>query len=163
MKKQWLLILGMLPLIVCAQKKDTLTLIDGPDYEETELNIYPSAILSQQPVFPGGSLAMKKWCLKHTYFDWNRAKSGIKGKVYCEAIIDTLGRIYNLKIVRPTGNKTNFWLEKETMRLISSMPPFEPGKYGNKVVNVKYLFSFLYKQDTIKKGTYIPDYTKSRI
>lgn len=31
MKKQWLLILGMLPLIVCAQKKDTLTLIDGPN------------------------------------------------------------------------------------------------------------------------------------
>lgn len=149
MKKGCIFIILLFPLIADAQLQDSVSqLIDGPDYSQGELETYPSAILSCQPLFPGGIKAMKKWCTKHTFYTPGEANTNTIGKIYCEAIIDTTGKIYNPKIVRPSGGQNNNWLENEVICLISSMPRFEPGKYGNKIVNVRYLFTFLFRRDS---------------
>lgn len=150
MKKGYIFVILLFPLIVNAQLRDSVShLVDGPGCSMVELEIYPFAILSSQPLFPGGVKAMKKWCTKHTFYTHREAKSNSIGKIYCEATIDTTGKISDPKIVRPIGRPVNDWLENEVIRLISSMPRFEPGKYGDKIVNVRYLFTFLFRQDSV--------------
>lgn len=60
------------------------------------------------------------------------------GRVVAEFLIDTLGIVSNVYIMRTSCKKALTPLEKEVMRVVKMMPPWIPGKLKGRKVAVKY-------------------------
>ena len=61
-------------------------------------------------------------------------ENGVQGRVICTFIVETDGSISNVKVVKNVDPA----LDKEAVRVISSMPKWKPGTLKGKVVRVKY-------------------------
>lgn len=60
------------------------------------------------------------------------------GRVVVEFLIDSLGSVSNVYIMRTNCKKALTPLEKEVMRVVKMMPPWIPGKLKGRKVAVKY-------------------------
>lgn len=61
------------------------------------------------------------------------------GRVVAEFLIDTMGGVSNVYIVRDNNCKIALTpLEKEVMRVVKMMPPWIPGRLKGRKVAVKY-------------------------
>jgi len=92
-------------------------------------------IVEEMPKFkePGYTNAMD-YIQKNVKLSESTKEKGVKGKVYVSYIVDTVGRVVNVKVVRglePT-------LDNEAVRVVSSMPPWTPGMQRGKAVNVAF-------------------------
>lgn len=61
-------------------------------------------------------------------------ETGSQGKVIVQFVVDRDGTISNPKVVRGVDP----YLDKEAIRVISSMPKWTPGMQNGKKVRVKY-------------------------
>jgi len=90
--------------------------------------------VEEMPQFPGGDKALKKYIENSTKYPEIALKNGIQGKVYVSFIIDKDGKVNDPQIARGVDPV----LDKEAMRVVSSLPKFKPGKQRGKVVNTSY-------------------------
>jgi periplasmic protein TonB len=60
------------------------------------------------------------------------------GRVVVEFLIDTLGNVSNVYVLRASCKKSMTPLEKEVLRVVKMMPPWIPGKLKGRTVAVKY-------------------------
>ena len=84
------------------------------------------------PQFPGGDVT--KWLAKNTRYPMIAQENGIQGKVFVQFVIEKDGSISNVKVLRPVDPS----LDKEAIRVVSSMPKWKPGKQRGKAVRVSY-------------------------
>ena len=151
MKKLDFLILILFVLPLSGRTQDTIRpVIDGPINQESEIEVYEAVTLKERPHLSGGYAALKKWCNEHTLYNRAMADSGIVGRIYCVAIIDTLGKIKEPKIL-PRKTFVSQQLKDETLRLMYTLPDFIPGKYKDRYVTSRDIFVFTYKKDTMEK------------
>ncbi|MFS4467861.1 energy transducer TonB [Maribacter sp. 2210JD10-5] len=113
------------------------------EYEE-EVTV-PFAVIEDIPVFPGcekGSNEEKRACFQakiqeHIKKNFNyppiALEMGIQGKVYVQFMIDTKGRIANIRTRGPDK-----LLEKEAQRIIALLPQMTPGRQRGRAVKVPY-------------------------
>lgn len=103
--------------------KDTSVKLEAKTYFDT---------VDVQPKFKGN---LGEYLAKNV-----RIPKGVtpKGKINTQFWIDTLGRVSGVEIVdnEPRAPKTP--LEKEIVRVVKSMPRWEPGQYKGRKVTVKY-------------------------
>jgi TonB family protein len=57
-----------------------------------------------------------------------------QGRVFVTFIVNTLGDVTNIKVVKGLGSG----LDEETVRAVGALPRFSPGKQGGRPVNVSY-------------------------
>ena len=98
--------------------------IDGEIYENVE----------QMPAFPGGQEAFFNYICKNVKYPPIAEKNGIQGRVIVTFVITKEGKVTNPKIVK----SVNPSLDKETLRLIRTLPDWAPGRKNGQAVNVKY-------------------------
>lgn len=91
-------------------------------------------IVDQMPEFPGGEYAFRTYIGKNIKYPDDAKKTGIKGKVFVSFIIDKDGNVKNPKIVKSVSPS----IDKEALRVISSLPKWTPGKKDGKIVAVSY-------------------------
>ena len=91
-------------------------------------------LVDQMPEFPGGESALSTYIGKNIKYPDDAVKAGIKGKVFVSFIIDKDGNVKNPKIVRSVSPS----IDKEALRVISSLPKWTPGKKDGKIVAVSY-------------------------
>ena len=94
-----------------------------------------SILVEKMPEFPGGQRALFKYIAENLHYPAIAQKNGIQGKVVCQFIVNTDGSISDVVVVRSAGDPS---LDKEAIRLIKSMPKWNPGMLGDKLVRVKY-------------------------
>ncbi len=75
-----------------------------------------------KPEFPGGQIALLNFIANHTKYPKEAWRDGIQGTVYVKFDISTKGKIENIEIVKGVCDA----LDKECIRVISSMPDWEP-------------------------------------
>lgn len=92
-------------------------------------------IVDEQPTFPGGTLAMNRFLSENIRYPVVAQENGIQGRVTCSFVVETNGEITNIQIQKNVDPS----LDKESIRVISTMPRWNPGK--NKGVVVPVLFS----------------------
>ena len=90
--------------------------------------------VEEMPEFPGGELALKKYIASNVKYPAIAQENGIQGKVYVTFIIDKKGKVNDVQISRGVDPD----LDKEAIRVISSLPKWKPGKQRGKTVNVSY-------------------------
>ncbi|PSR52535.1 hypothetical protein AHMF7605_02835 [Adhaeribacter arboris] len=89
-------------------------------------------IVEQPPSFPGGMEELTNFTVRNLRFD--HRFSNARGTVYAQFIVNKVGKISDIKIVKGLNKDA----DQEAKNLISRMPDWIPGKQNGKPVNVKY-------------------------
>ncbi len=89
-------------------------------------------MVEKMPKFNGGEVAMFDWIKNNIVYPKEAIKMGIMGKVQVSFVVNKDGSISDVAVVRPV----DYLLDKEAIRLISSMPSWEPGTQNGKAVRV---------------------------
>ena len=95
----------------------------------------------QQPSFPGGQTVMMEWIANHLRYPKQYVEGGVTGKVIVQFTVDTKGRTRDVVIVRSLASPC----DREAIRLILSMPRWNPGILNDKKVSVKYTMPISFK------------------
>ena len=114
--------------------------VEAPEEDEEEDVIFQ--IVETMPEFPGGAQAMFKFLSENVHYPAIAAENGIQGKVQCQFTVNKDGSIVDVVVVRSAGDAS---LDKEAIRVIKSMPKWNPGKQRGKPVRVKYTIPVNFK------------------
>lgn len=86
------------------------------------------------PIFPGGEEALLSFILKNLRYPIDDKFNKIQGKVYVQFTVNKKGDVINVRIIKRVSPN----LDKEAVRVISSLPKWSPGYVDNKPVNCVY-------------------------
>ena len=100
--------------------------------EQVEELVYD--MVEVMPEFPGGVRAMLDFIKKNIQYPEIARKNGIQGRVIVGVVVDKNGSVTNLTILKSIDP----YLDKEAIRVISSMPKWTPGVQNGKKVRVKF-------------------------
>jgi TonB family protein len=81
----------------------------------------------QMPEFPGGEKALRNFLKSKTKYPKKALKKGIQGKVYVNFTVTETGKLEKIYIIRGVDPI----LDQEALRVIKSMPDWNPGKIWN--------------------------------
>ncbi len=93
------------------------------------------------PKFKGGDMEMYKFLTRNMRYPEEAAKNDIQGRVTVQFVVKKDGSIGEVKVVRGVSPE----LDAEAIRVIKSMPAFEPGKMNGEPVNVWYTLPLSFK------------------
>ncbi len=74
------------------------------------------------------------WVSENINYPVEAAKNGIQGRVIVQFVVTVTGSIANVNVTR--GLEPS--LDKEAVRVISSMPKWTPGRQNGTAVNIRY-------------------------
>lgn len=93
------------------------------------------------PSFPGGPGAMLSWISSHIQYPAIAKENKISGRVVVQLIVEKDGSVSNVNVVRSIDPS----LDREAVRVVSSMPKWTPGKVKGSPVRVKYTLPVAFK------------------
>ena len=147
---------------------ETLTIVeDDADVEETtiatseetnqavEIKYVPVAVeeeepeeqtifevVEQMPEFPNGGMAgLMQYLSKNIKYPTIAQENGTQGCVTVQFVVNRDGSIVDTKVLRGVDP----YLDKEAIRVISSMPKWKPGMQRGKAVRVKYTVPVMFR------------------
>ena len=100
----------------------------------------PISIPDIMPEFPGGETARQAFLKSHLHFPQIARDAGISGKVYIGFVIAKDGSIKNVEVLRGVGGA----LDEEALRVVKSMPNWNPGFHKGRPVNVKFVMPIVF-------------------
>jgi len=103
-----------------------------PAEEKTENHVF--TVVEQMPRYPGGDEALLKHISTQIKYPVRAQEQGIQGRVVASMVVDTDGSIRDIEIIRSVDPD----LDNEAIRVISSLPKWQPGEQRGKKVSVKY-------------------------
>ena len=100
------------------------------------LGIHPNNFFTstERPSFPGGKYALQRFLNSNINYPEEAEKNGITGSVVCKFTVESDGSITNVQI----SHSVHPLLDKEAVRVVSSMPKWNPGKKNGKPVSDQY-------------------------
>ena len=85
----------------------------------------------QMPEFPGGQSTLKKYLSDNIKYPALAAEYGKQGTAIIQFVVNADGSISDVEVARSAGDSS---LDKEAIRVVKSMPKWNPGKkYGQNV------------------------------
>ena len=91
-------------------------------------------IVEEMPQFPGGEQKLMEYISENIKYPQNARETGIQGRVFVGFIVEPDGSVSNVKLLRGIGGGC----DEEAIRVIKSLPKWEPGKQRGKAVRVAY-------------------------
>ena len=98
-------------------------------------------VCDQMPMYPGGMQELMKYLQKNIQYPQDAKEKGIHGRVIVQFIVEKDGSIKDTKVVRSIAPS----LDNEALRVINTMPKWEPGKHKGEAVSVKYTVPVAFK------------------
>ena len=89
-------------------------------------------MVEKMPSFPGGSEALKEYLKKNTRYP--NPDACIQGRVVVVFVVDEKGNLSDVKVARSVEPS----LDAEAVRIVKSMPRWNPGMQNGKAVKVRY-------------------------
>lgn len=93
------------------------------------------------PKFIGGETALAHYLYDHLKYPKKARKDSTEGTFIANAIIDAKGKVIKIEILKGVSKEC----DKEAMRLIKSLPPFEPAKRNRIPVESTYFISVKFR------------------
>jgi TonB family protein len=100
-------------------------------------------IVEQMPKFPNGQEALMLYIAKQVKYPAEAKKAGAQGRVFVGFIVEPDGSLSDFKVLRGIG----FGCDEEALRVVKSMPKWQPGMHRGKAVRVQYLVPVNFKLD----------------
>lgn len=107
-------------------------------------------VVSENASFPGGDVALSDWMRKNMKYPEECRKQGIQGRVVISFVVNKDGSIVDLETVRSPHPA----LAEEGLRVVKSMPKWEPAKENGKVVRSRFNIPIMFRLDGGKKTQY---------
>ena len=98
-------------------------------------------VVEEQPSFPGGQGALMQWLRDNIKYPVVAAENGIEGRVIVQFVVSKTGSISGVTVARGVDPS----LDKEAVRVVSSMPNWTPGRQNGTTVNVRYTLPVTFK------------------
>ena len=108
---------------------DVPIVVEEPEQEEQIFQV-----VEERPQFPGGDAELMKYLQKNIKYPTICQEQGIQGRVIVQFVVNTDGSIVDPQVIKPV----NPHLDKEALRVISTMPKWSPGKQRGKAVRVRF-------------------------
>lgn len=110
--------------------------------ENTDPGDEPFTKVEDMPTFMGKEAGyFREWIYKNLTYPQKAIDNQIQGTVYISFVVNRDGSVSDIEIIRGVHPL----LDNETARVISSSPPWEPGKQWGKPVRVKFIFPLSFK------------------
>lgn len=106
------------------------------DEERGEEDVF--VVVEKSPQFNGN---LNEWLSRHLKYPAIARENNIQGKVYVTFIVEKDGSISNVEILRSADPI----LDAEALRVVKSMPKWEPGKQRNMTVRVKFTLPIMFR------------------
>ena len=106
---------------------------------QSDNKVYNS--VEQMPEFPGGVAGLMRYLSENIKYPPEAAKNDIEGRVIVQFIIDETGQVGEVKVVRPVSDE----LDAEAVRVVKTLPKFEPGRQDGEAVSVWYTLPINFK------------------
>ena len=100
-------------------------------------------VVEVMPKFKGGNKAMMEFLMMNMKYPESAVKAKQQGKAVVGFVVKKDGTVSDVYIVKSTGYDV---LDNEAMRVVKSMPAWEPGKQKGKPVDVKYFVPITFRQ-----------------
>lgn len=91
-------------------------------------------VVEQMPSYPGGNGALMQYLSKNIKYPVVAEENGIQGRVICTFVVERDGSVTDVRVAKSVDPS----LDKEAVRVVSSMPKWIPGKQNGSAVRVKY-------------------------
>lgn len=91
-------------------------------------------VVEQMPSFPGGMGALNSYLHNNVRYPTVAQENGVQGRVVVSFVVERDGSITDVQVARSVDPS----LDKEAVRVINSMPKWQPGKQNGSSVRVKY-------------------------
>ncbi len=99
--------------------------------------------VEQNPEFPGGISEMYKFLGNNIKYPASAQRANVAGRVFVKFVVEKDGSIGNVEVLKGIG----FGCDEEAIRVIKSMPKWNPGRQNGKNVRVFYNMPVVYKLD----------------
>jgi protein TonB len=116
-----------------------------PVEQKDQKDLY--VMVEAMPHFPGGENAIISWISANIKYPVDAAKKNITGEVLVNFVVGNNGKIKNVKVEK----SVNPLLDAEAIRVVSSMPDWEPGTQGGKSVEVNLKVPINFALDKVSK------------
>ena len=117
--------------------KEEIAQPEPPKVEENKV----FDVVEEQPSFPGGQGALMSWLRDNIKYPVIAAENGIEGRVIVQFVVSKNGSISDVRVARGVDPS----LDKEAVRVVSSMPKWTPGRQNGTTVNVRYTLPVTFK------------------
>ncbi|WP_307759703.1 TonB family protein [uncultured Mediterranea sp.] len=98
-------------------------------------------VVEHMPEFPGGQAALFKYLSDNIKYPTIAQENGTQGRVTVQFVVNADGGIVDAKVIRGVDP----YLDKEALRVVSSMPKWKPGMQRGKAVRVKYTVPVMFR------------------
>lgn len=112
--------------------KEDIAAPEPPKHVVEETKIF--TVVEQMPMYPGGDAALMGYLRDNIHYPTVAAENGVQGRVVVGFVVERDGSITDVKILRGVDPS----LDREAMRVVKSMPRWNPGKQNGSAVRVKY-------------------------
>lgn len=111
---------------------DNANLVVEEVYEEETV----FQVVEQQPEFPGGMKALMKYLQENIQYPRISRDNNSQGRALIRFVVNTDGSIQGAEVMKSSGD---IYLDKEAVRVVSTMPKWSPGKQSGKAVRVYFV------------------------
>ena len=118
--------------IINAQEHKDVVVVEEKKPEQDENYVFEA--VEQEAQFPGGQGALLKWISDHVDYPQIAIDNEIQGRVAVRFVVKKDGSVGDVKVVRPVDPA----LDKEAVRVVKSLPKFQPGRMNGHAVNCYY-------------------------
>lgn len=99
-------------------------------------------VVEQQPEFPGGMRALKKYLQDNIQYPRISRDNNSQGRALIRFVVNTDGSIQGAEVMKSSGD---IYLDKEAVRVVSGMPKWSPGKQSGKAVRVYFVLPVVFR------------------
>ena len=108
--------------------------IENVVVEEPEKEEEIFQVVEHMPEFPGGTAELMKYLQKNIKYPTISQENGVQGRVIVQFVVNRDGSIVEPTVIRSVDP----YLDKEALRVVSTMPKWKPGEQRGKPVRVKF-------------------------
>lgn len=124
--------------IMAHTTEQTLAMTGNHYIQEFSVEIieaYESESVDVPPMFPGGQNALLRYINSARRYPADAYNKGIQGKVLCAFVVQPDGSVTHINVLRSVDPS----LDREAVRVLSTMPNWRAGRIGNESVPVYYI------------------------
>ncbi len=104
-------------------------------------------VAETMPQFPGGPNELMKYLSENTKYPESAKANKIEGRVFVSFVIEKDGSITNAKVMRGIDKEC----DAEAVRVVSSMPKWQPGTQSGEAVRCRFTAPFIFKLNDAEK------------
>ena len=94
------------------------------------------------PEFKGGMGALMKYLSSNINYPQEAKDKNIQGKSLIRFVVEKDGSITDVEVARSSGNDL---LDQESMRVVKSMPKWNPGKQSGRAVRTRFVLPVMFR------------------